>query len=370
VSKTIAPHSAQAWAIAARAFSDIGVAMRWRAQNPAEAVAIERQAAEAVQAARQGRDRGRVAGAVAVLPLRGVITPRTSFMSYLFGGMGLVDFMDEFRAALSDDDVGSILIDIDSPGGRVDLVPEAAEEIRAARGKKPIVAVANTMACSAAYWLGAMADELVVTPSGQVGSVGTYILHEDWSGMNEQIGIDPTFIVSSASPYKVDGNPEEPLSEDARATWQQDVDDITADFFKSLAKARNTTVKDVRDNYGQGRVLNAKRAMDAGMVDNVQTYDQVVARLVGGGVTPGRSASATTVTLSVDGAALAAEIAATLKAEAPAPPAEAETSPNPAPSPPDDDTHEPAAEGSEPEPITAALAPWLVMPTPAPTPTR
>jgi ClpP class serine protease len=112
-----------------------------------------------------------VAGAVAVIPLRGVITPRPSLFAMLFGfgGGGLQGFREDFRAALDDDDVGSILIDVDSPGGLVDLIPETAAEIRGGRGRKPIVAIANTRAASAAYWLGSQADELVVTPSGEVG---------------------------------------------------------------------------------------------------------------------------------------------------------------------------------------------------------
>lgn len=346
------------WAVAPQAFTEIGAAMRWRSEHPAQAADLEQKAVVAVEAARQGRGRGRVAGAVAVLPLRGVITPRTSFMSYLFGGMGLVDFMDEFRSALADDDVGSILIDVDSPGGRTSLVPEVGAEIRAARGKKPIVAIANTTAASAAYWIATQADELVVTPSGFVGSVGTYIVHEDWSGMNEQLGIDPTYIVSAASPHKVDGNPDEPLSEDARETWQQDVDDITAQFFQAIAKGRGTNVKDVRENYGQGRCLSATRALDAGMVDTVQTYDEVIARLVTGSVTAGRSAPARS-TLVVDGRVIADAVLDAARESAAAEPTSSS----------EDDT-EPVAGSDEAAPAAAEIPPWLLMPTPAPTTTR
>jgi hypothetical protein len=92
-------------------------------------------------------------GYVAVIPLTGLITARGSFLSMLFGGGGgLLDFRDSFREALNSPEVSAIVLDVDSPGGYVDLVPETAEEIYEARGEKPIVAVANTMAASAAYW--------------------------------------------------------------------------------------------------------------------------------------------------------------------------------------------------------------------------
>src|SRR5262245_31629619 len=60
----------------------------------------------------------KVTGGVAVLPLTGVITPRPSFLSLLFGGGGgLEGFRSQFREALASEDVAAILIDIDSPGG-------------------------------------------------------------------------------------------------------------------------------------------------------------------------------------------------------------------------------------------------------------
>jgi ClpP class serine protease len=86
-------------------------------------------------------------GAVALIPLRGVIMPRPTFLSFLFGGGGgLLGFRQQLREAIGSDDIAAIVIDIDSPGGLVDLVPETAAEIRNARGTKPIVAVANTTA--------------------------------------------------------------------------------------------------------------------------------------------------------------------------------------------------------------------------------
>lgn len=285
-----APRPDRPWAIQHSALHEVTEALRWRASNIVEAAELDAKAADLSRSARADRNGSRVAGAVAVIPLRGVITPRPSLMSFLFGGggSGLIDFMEEFRAAVNDDDIGSVLIDIDSPGGRVDLVPEAAEEIRAARGTKPIVAIANTISASAAYWLAAQADELVVTPSGQVGSVGVYMLHEDWSGFNEQMGIAPTYVY--AGKYKVEGNPDEPLSDAAKAAWQTDVDDVYGMFVDAVAAARGTTTKAVRDGYGEGRVLNAQRALDATMVDRVETFEDTVARLVSGSTAPAAGA--------------------------------------------------------------------------------
>jgi signal peptide peptidase SppA len=225
----------------------------------------------------------RAGGSVAVIPLCGIITPRGSWISRLFGGGegGLQGFRASFREAMGSPDVGAIVIDVDSPGGVIDLVPETAAEIRDARGTKPIIAVANCTAASAAYWIASQADELVCTPSGDVGSIGVYMLHEDWSKFNEEIGVDPTFV--SAGRYKTDGNPEEPLSESALADWQNAVDTLYAMFVNEVAAGRGVSADDVTANYGEGRMFFADAALEAGLVDRVDTLEAVI----GGLLTPG-----------------------------------------------------------------------------------
>jgi signal peptide peptidase SppA len=271
----------------------------------------------------------RAGGAVAVIPLTGVLTPRYSFLSYLFGGGGgLVDFREAFREALNSPDVGAIVLDVDSPGGLIDLVPETAAEIRDARGTKPIVAVANTMAASGAYWIAAQADELVVTPSGSVGSVGVYMVHEDWSGWNEQQGIQPTYI--SAGRFKTEGNPDEPLSDEARADWQQEVDDLYAMFVADIAAGRNVTADVVQAQYGEGRTLIADRALAAGMVDRIDTIETVIGALLAPGSTGTAAARAGR-----------ASIVRPARAEVTPPPAGAETDPPAPPAPADPPAEDP-----------------------------
>jgi signal peptide peptidase SppA len=233
-----------------------------------------------------------ISGGVAVIPLTGIITPQGSWMSFLFGGApgGLAAFMEAFDAAINSPDVTAIVIDVDSPGGLCDMVPETAAEIREARGSKPIVAIADTMMCSAAYWIASQADEIVATPSGYAGSVGVYRVHEDWSRWNTEAGIAVTYV--HAGQYKVEGNPDEPLDQEARDQWQSDVDDIYAMFVADVAQARGISTDDVIANYGEGRTLNAQRALDAGVIDRIGTYEDVVGALIGGRT--GTAASAAT----------------------------------------------------------------------------
>lgn len=216
---------------------------------------------------------------VAVIPLFGTIMPKANLITEYSGGTSVQGFTKAFREALNDDSVGSILIEVDSPGGVVDGVPELADEIRAARGRKPIVAHANSLAASAAYWIASAADELVVTPSGEVGSIGVFTVHYDQSGQLERAGVQPSLI--SAGRYKVEANPFEPLGEEARAYLQEQVDEFYGMFVGAVAKGRGVGVKEVRDGFGEGRVVTAAAARRLGMVDRVETFDATIARLSG-----------------------------------------------------------------------------------------
>jgi ClpP class serine protease len=118
----------------------------------------------------------------------------------------------------------------------VDGVEELSSEVYQSRGKKKMIAVANAMAASAAYWIASAADELVVTPSGQIGSIGVFAAHEDISKAAEMQGVKVSLI--SAGKYKTEGNPFEPLSSEARAAMQRDVDVFGEMFTAAVARNR------------------------------------------------------------------------------------------------------------------------------------
>ncbi len=232
-------------------------------------------------------------GSVAVIPIYGVIAHRQSTLDDASAaGAGLDRFMARFRTASNDPNVRATILDIESPGGTIDGVPEAADEIRAARdGGKKIIAVANSYAASAAYWLASAASEIVVTPSGMVGSIGVYGAHEDISGMLEQMGVKVTLV--SAGKFKTEGNPFEPLTDEAHEAMQAMVDGYFKMFVDAVAKGRGVKAKDVRDGFGQGRMVLAADAVAAGMADRVatleQTIDRALGRKAGGALAPTRA---------------------------------------------------------------------------------
>jgi signal peptide peptidase SppA len=153
-----------------------------------------------------------------------------------------------------------------------------AGEIRAARSKKPVVAAISGIGASGAYWLASQADEVVVTPSGLVGSIGVVSAHEDVSAAAEAKGVRVTLI--SAGKYKTEGNSLGPLSDEGLAHAQSMVDEFYGMFVSDVAKGRRVPVDDVRNGYGEGRVVNARAAVASNLVDRIATVEDVVGELL------------------------------------------------------------------------------------------
>lgn len=220
-------------------------------------------------------------GSVAVVPIRGVIAHRMSAMESSSGGTSAEGVAAMLRQVMADASVGTVVLDVDSPGGTVTGMTELAAEIYDMRGRgtKKIIAQVNGMAASAAYWLASQADEIVSIPSGLAGSIGVFTAHEDLSKALANEGIDVTLI--SAGKYKVEGNPFEPLSEEAKAVIQARVDDAYATFVKDVARGRGASQAAVREGYGQGRALGAKDALKAGLIDRIGTMDGTVSMALG-----------------------------------------------------------------------------------------
>jgi|TARA_R110002110_G_scaffold92311_7_gene240703 signal peptide peptidase SppA len=214
-------------------------------------------------------------GSIAVIPLHGVISHRAGGLNESSGGISTERFAGHFRQALQDDSVRSIVIDVDSPGGTIAGVTELHQEIMAARGQKPIVAHVNALSASAAYWIASAADEIWSTPSGTVGSIGVITSHLDVTKAEESEGMTRTVI--AAGKHKAEGFG--PLTDDAIGYLQVRVDEAYTTMVSDIALGRGRRVSEVRDGFGEGRVVSATAAKRMGMIDRIATFDQAIDRL-------------------------------------------------------------------------------------------
>lgn len=251
----------------------------WLAHAKAKAAALS--SSEAVQAAVQAYSDRPIApqmvGDLAVIDLCGPITYKSGWFAYYFGGASIQDLQQQFRLALNDPGVKTIAFRIDSPGGDISMASEFADEIFAARGKKPIVAVADTMICSCAYWLASQADTIYATTSAQIGAIGVFCEHDDVSEMLKKAGITITLIAHGEN--KVDGSPYEKLSDTARADLQAQVDEIGGWFDAAVARGRGVDVATVLKSFGQGKVFRGAKAIKLGLADKAGTFGQVIGKL-------------------------------------------------------------------------------------------
>jgi hypothetical protein len=145
------------------------------------------------------------------------------------------------------------------------------------------------MAASAAHWIGSQASEFYVTPSGLVGSIGVYTVHKDDSKKNEMAGITKTVIQAG----KAKAGHEQPLNEYSRQNLQSMVDELYGDFVERVARSRNVSTEFVEENFGQGGLVTPKKALEAGMIDGIESIESLVGRMTeNGGVIGNASAVA------------------------------------------------------------------------------
>ena len=212
---------------------------------------------------------------IAVIPIHGTLVRRALGLEAASGLTSYQEIGDQIGRAITDPAVAGIVLDIDSPGGEAGGVFELAERIRAATHDKPVWAVANDQAFSAAYALAAASDEVFVTRTGGVGSIGVIAMHADQSRKDEQDGYRFTAIYAGS--HKNDFSPHAPLSDDARAALQAEVDRLYGIFTESVAQHRGLTVEAVRDT--QARLYFGGDAVAAGLADRIGTLADAVAAM-------------------------------------------------------------------------------------------
>jgi len=145
-------------------------------------------------------------------------------------------------------------------------------------GKKPIVALADGFAASAAYWIGSAADKMYITSdTTAVGSIGVVATHFDYSKAEAQRGITVTEI--AAGKYKRIASEHAPLSEEGRTSIQDQVDHVYGVFVDAVARNRGVSSQTVLDKMAEGKLFLGKQAISAGLVDGMSSLEKLVAQL-------------------------------------------------------------------------------------------
>ena len=187
-----------------------------------------------------------VRGDIAVVSISGAMTKRGSSMAR---GGSTIRARRAIRQAVNNDDVSSILLQIESPGGATAGTKELADDIHAANDRKPVVAFIEDIGASAAYWVASQASEVYANGPALVGSIGTYMVINDFSAAAEEQGIKVHVI--RAGEFKGAGVPGTEVTEEHLEQFQSIVNETNAFFLDGVAAGR----KMARRRRAPGAVL-------------------------------------------------------------------------------------------------------------------
>lgn len=206
------------------------------------------------------------------VPVKGVLLHG---MAYALGdwATGYIYLSKAIERGMDDPEVKGIVLLVDSGGGHVSGCFDVVDRIYAARETKPIRAVADEFAYSAAYAIASAANTITVARTGGVGSIGVLRVHYDMSKALEAAGINVTFIQSGE--HKTDEHPLKPLSDETKARMQVRSKELYEIFVSTVARNRGIDAQAVRDT--EALTFSAAEALSNGLADSIGTLDDAIA---------------------------------------------------------------------------------------------
>ncbi len=226
-----------------------------------------------VKGTRVRRGQYAVQDGTAIIPLMGPIYPRANLATEMSGATSLEMFSNMFSSAMQNESVKNIFLQIDSPGGSVIGLDEAAQKVFNSREQsKPVIALADGMAASAAYYIGSQADKFYTTNSAIVGSIGVVSQIYDFSRQEANDGVDVTTIkTGSLKATGIGKVTDEQITEQKK---------IVGEYFNQF-KAAVTRARPMAniDEVSTGAIWVGQKAVENKLCDGVSTMEEILADL-------------------------------------------------------------------------------------------
>ena len=215
-------------------------------------------------------------GPLAIIPVQGTLVQHGGWMDAMSGMVSYSGVRSMLESALHDDRVQAIAFDIDSGGGEVAGCFDLVDAIYEARGIKPLWAVLDEVAFSAAYAIASACDTVTIPRTGGAGSIGVITMHTDMSRAIEAAGLTVTIITHGSR--KAEGTELLPLEPDARDRIQADIDTLGDLFTATVARNRALPAEAIREM--QAGTFMGDQAVAAGLADFVAAPDIAVETLL------------------------------------------------------------------------------------------
>lgn len=226
--------------------------------------------------ASNGNEPAYLGSGVAVLPIHGSLVHRSMGLSALSGMVSYAQLSNQFAELMADPSIDHIILNVDSHGGHVNGAFDFADEIFSSRADKKITAIVDESAYSAGYLIASAAHEIIVTRTAGVGSIGVITAHADQSAKNEKDGIKVTALFAGAR--KNDLNPNEPMSDDARAIVENNLQHHYKLFVETIARNRSMSLDEIKNT--EAGFFIGESAVSVGLADRVQPARQALSQIV------------------------------------------------------------------------------------------
>jgi protease-4 len=210
----------------------------------------------------------RVDGTIAMIPISGILMKQVPSWMAFFGidGTAYSDIRDLVNQAADAKQVTAIHLVVDSPGGTVAGVADAAAAIRSARKQKPVTAHVQDLAASAAYWLTAQAERITADLNAEIGSIGVYTVYDDFSRFVANAGVVVHVIASGE--HKGMGVFGAAITPAQIAAVREVIDGIAANFRDAVASGRGLSAAEV-ELLSTGQLWEAKAALAHKLIDGI-----------------------------------------------------------------------------------------------------
>ena len=199
-------------------------------------------------------------GKVGIVEIQGVITESKD----------ILNLIKRFR---EDDEIKSIVVRIDSPGGVIGPSQEIYREIRKTTPEKKIIASMGSIAASGGYYIAAATNGIIANPGTITGSIGVILAYTNFRAVLDKIGMVP--VVIKSGPFKDMGSPTKKMSKEEKDVLQAFVDQAHQQFVSAIAEGRKMDIDHVK-SLADGRIYTGEEAVKQGLVDRLGNFEDAI----------------------------------------------------------------------------------------------
>lgn len=243
---------------------------------PAQAFVEHKAAGSAFEPSYYGAPIAEMVGNIAMIRVSGSLMSGSAGWRQAYGMIGYEDIKAALVEAVGKQEVKGVLMYFDTGGGHVNGVESTARLIKEAGTYKPVVGYAAT-AASAGYWLASATQHLVADNTSVLGSLGSIMQLVNLVDAYAKQGI--AFHTFKSGTLKMAGNPNEEMSEEAKAYFQTHVEDMTSIFYADIAKNRGRDPMEMKRDFGDGRSMVGVRALAGGLIDELGGVGTALAKV-------------------------------------------------------------------------------------------